>query len=86
MFEILSVEHMPPPPPAGKCYVMPFPSKYGLPPMCVEGQTPDSAGHVGAVMKHMEAVAASRKNMGQQFQMNGASALAARWRHRVGYD
>ena len=85
MFECLKVNAMPPPPPAGKCYVMPFPVKvsrprcpaplahppalstvcalrrgmvcwpspltprllarYGLPPMCVEGQTPDSPQH-----------------------------------------
>ena len=87
MFECLKVNAMPPPPPAGKCYVMPFPVKvsrprcpaplahppalstvcalrrgmvcwpspltpllaqYGLPPMCVEGQTPDSPQHVKA--------------------------------------
>ena len=38
--------NMPPPPPAGKCYVMAFPIRYGLPPMCVEGQTHDSPAHV----------------------------------------
>jgi hypothetical protein len=39
-------DNLPPPPPAGQCFVMAFPIKYGLPPMCVEGQTPDSPAHV----------------------------------------
>lgn len=41
----------------GQCYVMTFPIKYGLPPMCVEGQTPDSPQHVKAVFAHMQKVA-----------------------------
>jgi hypothetical protein len=41
--------------------VMAFPIKYGLPPMCVEGQTPDSPAHVQAVYAHMKKVQSERK-------------------------
>mmetsp|Transcript_7407 Transcript_7407/g.22618 ORF Transcript_7407/g.22618 Transcript_7407/m.22618 type:complete len:99 (+) Transcript_7407:40-336(+) len=74
-------DNMPPPPPAGQCFVMAFPLKYGLPPVCVEGQTADSPAHVKAAFAHMKKVAAERKMF--QFQANGATALAARWHARV---
>lgn len=86
MFELLiagvNEGGMPHPPPEGKCFVMAFPVKYGLPPMCVVGETPDSPAHVKAVFSHMQKVAKERKMF--QFEANGASALAARWRSRVG--
>ncbi|KAJ1470764.1 hypothetical protein T484DRAFT_1979344 [Baffinella frigidus] len=72
----------PPPPPAGQCYVMTFPLKYGLPPMCVEGQTPDSPAHVGMVFAHLVKVQQERKMM--EFKSNGASSLASRWDKRMG--
>jgi hypothetical protein len=41
VFECLKIGQMPPPPPAGKCYVMPFPVKVRLPPLlCSPCSTP----------------------------------------------
>jgi hypothetical protein len=51
--------------------------------MCVEGQTPDSPQHVAAAFAHLKKVAQERK----MFQLNGpnsASALAQRWKARMG--
>lgn len=50
--------------------------------MCVEGQTPDSPQHVQAAFAHLKKVAQERKMF--QLNVNSSSALAARWKKRVG--
>ena len=57
-------------------------AQYGLPPMCVEGQTPDSPQHVKAAFAHLMKVAAERNMF--QLNVNSSSALAARWDKRMG--
>ena len=60
----------------------PWDVQYGLPPMCVEGQTPDSAQHVKAAFAHLKKVAEERKMF--QLNVNSSSALAQRWKKRMG--
>jgi hypothetical protein len=50
--------------------------------MCVEGQTPDSPQHVAAAFAHLKKVSQERKMF--QLNVNSSSALAARWKKRMG--